>query len=42
MIEVNRSLYMDQVTGAKNIGFDVIKGVIQTLLGVIDEFQGQA
>jgi len=38
MIEVNRRLYMDELTGAKNIGFDVIKGVIQTLLAVIDEF----
>jgi N-formylglutamate amidohydrolase len=38
MIEVNRRLYMDELTGAKNNRFDVIKGVIQTLLAVIDEF----
>jgi len=41
MIEVKRTLYMDELTGAKNIGFDVMKGVIQTLLVVIDELQGQ-
>jgi N-formylglutamate amidohydrolase len=42
MIEVNRKLYMDEVTAAKKAGFDVIKGVIQTLLAVIDEFWRQA
>jgi len=38
MIEVNRRLYTNEETGAKNTGFDVIKGVIQILLAVIDEF----
>jgi N-formylglutamate amidohydrolase len=42
MIEVNRRLYMDELTGAKNNGFDVIKGAIQTLLAVIDEFWREA
>jgi N-formylglutamate deformylase len=37
MIEVSRSLYMDELTGEKNIQFDGIKGVILTLLAVIDE-----
>jgi N-formylglutamate deformylase len=37
MIEVNRSLYMNEQTGAKNMRFDVVKGIIQTLLAVIDE-----
>jgi N-formylglutamate amidohydrolase len=39
MIEVNRRLYMDESTGGKNSGFDVVKGIIQTLLAVIDEFK---
>jgi hypothetical protein len=38
MIEVNRRLYMDELAGAKNIEFDIMKGVVQTLLAVIDEF----
>ena len=38
MIEVNRRLYTNEETGAKTTGFDVIKGVIQILLAVIDEF----
>jgi N-formylglutamate amidohydrolase len=38
LIEVNRGLYMDELTGAKTVGFDIIKGVIQTLLALIDEF----
>jgi N-formylglutamate amidohydrolase len=39
MIEVNRSLYMDEKTGAKTIGFDSVKERIQTLLSLIREFQ---
>ena len=38
MIEVNRNLYMDEMSGTRSIGFDIIKGVIQTLLSVIGEF----
>ena len=37
LIEVNSRLYMDEESGAKSTQFDVIKGVIQTLLAVIDE-----
>ena len=40
MIEVNRRLYMDELTGEKIFGFDVTKGVIHTLLGVMDDLQG--
>lgn len=42
MIEINRSLYMEEETGTKNMRFDVIKGVAQTLLAVIDESWRQA
>jgi N-formylglutamate deformylase len=41
LIEVNRRLYMDELTGRKNIKFDIVKGFIQTLLAVIDESRRQ-
>jgi N-formylglutamate deformylase len=39
MLEVNRSLYMDEWAGTKTARFDTIKEQIQTLLGSIREFQ---
>jgi N-formylglutamate deformylase len=39
MIEVNRSLYMDEVTGVKKDSFESIKKHIGTLLSSIDKFQ---
>jgi N-formylglutamate deformylase len=39
MIEVNRSLYMDELTGTKTSRFDSIKEQLQTLLILIREFQ---
>lgn len=42
MIEVNRGLYMDEMTGAKTGKFESIKEQIQTLLCLIEEFQQQA
>ena len=42
MIEANRSLYMDEVTGAKKNKFDVSKGFVQTLLAVVGEFWMEA
>jgi hypothetical protein len=41
MIEVNRRLYMDELTKRKSIKFDIVKGFIQTLLAVFDESWGQ-
>jgi N-formylglutamate amidohydrolase len=42
MVEVNRSLYMDELAGTKTGRFDTIKEQIRTLLGSIREFQQQA
>ena len=42
MIEVNRSLYMDELTGTKTSRFDPIKEQIQILLDLIREFQRKA
>jgi N-formylglutamate amidohydrolase len=42
MIEVNRSLYMDELAGTKTGRFDTIKEQIQALLGSIRESQQQA
>jgi N-formylglutamate deformylase len=39
MIEVNRSLYMDELAGTKTGGFDTVKEQIQALLGSIRAFQ---
>jgi N-formylglutamate deformylase len=39
MIEVNRSLYMDEMTGEKKDSFESIKKHIGTLLSSIDKFQ---
>jgi N-formylglutamate deformylase len=39
MIEVNRSLYMDEIAGTKNSAFDLVKKQIQTLLCSIKERQ---
>jgi N-formylglutamate deformylase len=41
MIEVNRSLYMDELVGTKTGRFNHVKGNIQTLVGLIGEFQQQ-
>jgi len=42
MIEVNRRLYMDEMTGAKTGRFDSIREQIRKLLVLIREFQQQA
>jgi N-formylglutamate deformylase len=39
MIEVNRSLYMDELAGTKTVRFDTVKAQIQNLLGSIRAFQ---
>jgi N-formylglutamate deformylase len=39
MIEVNRSLYIDELAGTKTSRFDPIKEQLQTLLSLIREFQ---
>jgi N-formylglutamate deformylase len=39
LIEVNRSLYMDELAGTKSGRFDTVKEQIQALLGSIREFQ---
>jgi N-formylglutamate amidohydrolase len=39
MIEVNRSLYMDELDGTKSGGFDAVKGQIQILLDAIRALQ---
>jgi N-formylglutamate amidohydrolase len=39
MIEVNRSLYMDEMTGTKKDSFESVKKHIWTLLYSIDKFQ---
>lgn len=39
MIEVNRRLYMDEMTGAKKDSFESIKMHVQTLLCSMNEFQ---
>jgi N-formylglutamate deformylase len=39
MIEVNRSLYLDEMTGTKKDSFESIKKNIWTLLSSIDKFQ---
>ncbi len=38
MIEVNRKLYMNESTGEKSMGFDMIKGFINGLLREISKF----
>ena len=42
MIEVNRRLYMDEMTGLKTSAFDSIREQIGSLLSSIKEFQEQA
>jgi len=42
MIEVNRSLCMDELVGTKTGGFDTVKAQIRSLLDSIREFQQQA
>jgi len=42
MIEVNRSLYMDEMTGAKKDSFESIKMHMQTLLCSMNDFQQDA
>lgn len=42
MIEVNRSLYMDEATGAKSEEFGCLKEQIESLLASIGEFERQA
>jgi N-formylglutamate deformylase len=42
MIEVNRSLYMDELAGMKNGGFETIREHVQILLGSIGGFHQQA
>jgi N-formylglutamate deformylase len=41
MVEINRSLYMDEITGKKNGKFDSIKKQIGSLLCLIERFQQQ-
>jgi len=39
MIEINRELYINEVTGEKNESFDEIKDIISTLISqIIAEF----
>jgi N-formylglutamate deformylase len=42
MVEVNRSLYMDQMTGGKTGAFDSLKAQLQSLLLSVKESQQQA
>jgi len=42
MVEINRSLYMDETSGAKAPAFDSIKKQIRSLLCSIKQFQQQA
>lgn len=42
MVEINRSLYMDEMAGAKTSAFDFTKKQMQSLLCSIKEFQQQA
>jgi len=39
MIEVNRKLYMDEMTGVKNDTFESTQNNIQTILNSLKEFQ---
>ena len=39
MIEVNRSLYMDEGTGKKRSSFGNVKRVLGRLLGLLDHYQ---
>jgi len=39
MIEVNRMLYMDEMTGAKKDTFESTKKTIQTILSLLKEYQ---
>jgi N-formylglutamate deformylase len=39
MVEVNRSLYMDELAGTKSYRFDTVQAQIQTLLDAIRAFQ---
>jgi len=41
MIEVNRSLYMDELSGKKTRGFHQTKKHIQSILKVVSKFQQQ-
>jgi hypothetical protein len=41
MVEINRSLYMDEITGKKNGKFDSTKKQIGSLLCLIERFQQQ-
>ncbi len=40
MVEVNRSLYMDEASGKKSMGFETIKGHIRALLAAIESYPG--
>lgn len=42
MVEINRSLYMDEMAGAKTSAFDSTKKQIQSLLCSINQYQQQA
>lgn len=42
MIEINRSLYMDEATGAKSEEFGRLKGQIESLLASVGEFGRRA
>jgi N-formylglutamate amidohydrolase len=42
MIEINRSLYMDELAGTKADGFGTFGKHVQILLGSIDDFHQQA
>ena len=39
MIEVNRKLYMDEMTGLKKVSFNSIKSVIQTILSSMKSYE---